>query len=180
MASLLYELPFGKGQRFGSTMGALPNAIVGGWQLSSIVSFQSGRATNVTGGRNSVAYQDGQRPSVNGQPIALSSDQRSLDRWFNTDAVVQPAAGVMGNIGRNAVIGPPQQSWDFSAHKAFRILENHSLTFRFEAFNFLNHPVFGRPNVGTGGGAAIPATFGQIRSTDAAMRQIQLGLKYVF
>ena len=180
VASVLYELPFGKGKQFGSGMGAIPNAVVGGWQLSSIVTFQSGRATNPTGGRNSVAYQDGQRPSASGQPIALSDSERNLDRWFNTNAVVQPAAGVMGNIGRNTVIGPAQQSWDFSAHKSFRILEGHSLTFRFEAFNVANHPVFGRPNAGTGTGAAIPATFGQIRGLDAAMRQIQFGLKYIF
>ena len=180
VASVLYELPFGKGRHFGSGMGALPDAIVGGWQVSSIISFQSGRATNVTGGRNSVAYQDGQRPSASGQPTALPADQQSLDRWFNTNAVLIPAAGVMGNIGRNVVIGPAQQSWDFSAHKAFRIMENHSLTFRFEAFNFLNHPIFGRPSTGVGSGSALPATFGQIRSTDASMRQIQLGLKYVF
>jgi len=180
VASLLYELPFGRGKRLGANMHAIPNAIIGGWQLSSIVTLQSGRATNVTGGRNSVAYQDGQRPSTNGQSITLSDDVRSLDRWFNTSAVVQPAAGVMGNIGRNVVIGPRQQSWDFSAHKAFRIIENHSLTFRFEAFNIANHPVFGRPSVGTGSGAAPPSTFGQIRGTDASMRQIQLGLKYIF
>ena len=161
-------------------MGAIPNAIIGGWQISSIVTFQSGRAGNVTGGRNSVAYQDGQRPSASGQSLSLPDSERSLDRWFNTNAVVMPAAGVMGNIGRNVIVGPSQQSWDFSAHKAFRIREGHTLTFRFEGFNIANHPVFGRPNTAVGSGSTIPATFGQIRGTDASMRQIQLGLKYVF
>lgn len=180
VTSILYELPFGKGKRFGSNLHAVPNAIVSGWQMSSIVTFQSGRVTNVTGGRNSVAYQDGQRPSATGLAIALPDSKRSLDRWFNTAAVAIPAAGVMGNIGRNVVIGPTQQSWDFSAHKAFRIMEGHSLTFRFEAFNMANHPVFGRPSTGVGNGSTLPAGFGQIRGTDASMRQIQLGLKYVF
>ena len=77
-------------------------------------------------------------------------------------------------------MGPAQQSWDFSAHKGFRILEGHSLTFRFEAFNVANHPVFGRPSTGVGTGSTLPTAFGQIRGTDASMRQIQLGLKYVF
>jgi hypothetical protein len=86
----------------------------------------------------------------------------------------------MGNIGRNVVFGPSQQSWDFSAHKAFRVMEGHNLTFRFEAFNFANHPVFGRPNTGVGTAAALSSTLGQIRGTDASMRQIQLGLKYTF
>jgi hypothetical protein len=59
-------------------------------------------------------------------------------------------------------------------------MEGHNLTFRFEAFNFANHPVFGRPNTGVGTAAALSSTLGQIRGTDASMRQIQLGLKYTF
>ena len=179
--SATYDLPFGKGKHFGSSMGAIPDIFVGGWQTGSILSLLSGRPTNVTGGRNSVAYQDGQRPGTNGQSITLPDNQRSLDRWFDTSTVFVPALGVMGNIGRNVVIGPNQQAWNFYAHKAFRIREGHSLTYRFEAFNFPNHPIFGRPNVGIGNNpAAIPATFGQVRSLDQPMRQIQMGLKYTF
>jgi hypothetical protein len=59
-------------------------------------------------------------------------------------------------------------------------VEGHSLTFRFEAFNFLNHPVFGTPGSTVGSGNTPPSNFGQIRSTATSMRQIQLGLKYVF
>jgi hypothetical protein len=115
--------------------------------------------------------------------------RRLFDHWHKLrfdDALVRrhyvviPAAGVMGNIGRNVVMGPGQQSWDFSAHKGFRIIEGHSLTFRFEAFNIANHPVFGRPSTGVETGSTLPTAFGQIRGTDASMRQIQLGLKYVF
>jgi hypothetical protein len=48
------------------------------------------------------------------------------------------------------------QVWDFSAHKAFRVLEGHSLTFRFETFNFANYPVFSRPAMGVGTGGYVP------------------------
>jgi hypothetical protein len=127
-----------------------------------------------------LAYTDGNRPNATGQPLELPDDQRSLDRWFNTAAVAIPAQGVIGNIGRNVGVGPAHQTWDFSAHKAFQIMEGHSLTFRFEAFNFANHPVFGTPASSVGTANTPPSGFGQIRGTAVSMRQIQLGLKYVF
>jgi hypothetical protein len=180
VASVLYELPFGRGKKFGADMHALPNAFLGGWQLGSIVALQSGRPFNFRGARNSLLYTDGNRPNATGASLQLPDGQRGLDRWFNTSAVVIPAQGVIGNIGRNAGVGPAHQTWDFSAHKIFPIVEGHSLTFRFEAFNFMNHPVFGTPAASVGSGATPPSNFGQIRGTAASMRQIQLGLKYTF
>jgi hypothetical protein len=180
VSSVLYELPFGRGKQFGAGMHAIPNAIVGGWQLSSILTLQSGRPFNFSGHRNSLSYVDGARPSATGQPLELPENERSLDRWFNTAAVVIPPQGVIGNLGRNVGVGPAQQTWDFSAHKAFRIMEGHTLTFRFEAFNFANHPVFSNPSSSVGTGNTPPANYGQIRGTAVDMRQIQLGLKYVF
>jgi hypothetical protein len=83
-------------------------------------------------------------------------------------------------LGRNVLLCPAEQNWDFAAHKTFQITEKNRLTFRFEAFNFPNHPFFGMPGVNIGSTpTAIPASFGQISST-TPMRQIQLGLKYSF
>jgi hypothetical protein len=178
VSSVIYELPFGKGRMFGSHWNALTNHVLGGWQVSSILTLQSGLPANVLGGRSSLAYLDGQRPNATGQPIGV--EDQNLNHWFNTAAVALPAQGVIGNIGRNVLRGPSQQYWDFSAHKAFRILEGHELTFRFEAFNFPNHPGFGRPGTNIGTTTAVPATFGVISSLQNNMRQIQLGLKYTF
>jgi hypothetical protein len=181
VTSLIYELPFGHGRSMGGNWNGFTNAVLGGWQVSSIITLQSGRRANFAGGRNSLQYLDGQRPSASGLPLELPSSERTLDRWFNTAAVVIPPQGVIGNIGRNVLVGPSQQSWDFSAHKQFRIVEGHTLTFRFEAFNFPNHPVFSRPGTNIGSNPSqIPNGFGQIRGTDTSMRQIQLGLKYAF
>jgi hypothetical protein len=145
------------------------------------MTLQSGRRANFTGGRNSLSYQDGTRPNATGQELYLPESERTLDRWFNTNAVAVPAQGEIGNIGRNVLVGPSQQSWDFSAHKQFLIAEGHTMTFRFEAFNFPNHPVFSRPGTGIGNNPSlIPQAFGQIRGTETSMRQIQLGLKYAF
>jgi hypothetical protein len=180
VGSVIWELPFGKGKRFGAGMGAVPNAIAGGWQITSAFAAQSGRPFSITGGRNSLSYQDGQRPSATGLAFALPEGERSLDRWFNLNAVAIPPLGVIGNIGRNVGLGPAAQTWDFATHKVFRIMEGHSLTFRVEIFNFANHPVFNTPSSGVGAGNTFPSTFGQIRGTAVDMRQIQLGLKYVF
>jgi hypothetical protein len=157
----------------------VPNGVLGGWQLSSIVTIQSGRAGNINtnfGGRNSLAYTDGERPNATGLPLNLPSGERTLDHWFNTAAVAVEAQGQIGNIGRNVFRGPGQQSWDLSLHKNIRIGEKHNVSFRAETFNFANHPVFARPGLNP----LTPSTWGQIRGTDSPMRQVQLGLKYTF
>jgi hypothetical protein len=71
--------------------------------------------------------------------------------------------------------GPGLVSWDFSAHKTFRPTEGHEIQFRLEAFNFPNRPNFGLPNP-----TFLNAAFGTIATTATTMREIQLGLKYVF
>jgi hypothetical protein len=86
-----------------------------------------------------------------------------------------------GTIPRNAFRGPFQQNWDLGLGKHFRLHENHSLDFRVDAFNVLNHPSFRQP-----GSVAIPlnqsvaTTFGQITSTVNPARLIQLGAQYSF
>ena len=178
VASVLYELPFGRGKPFGAGWGAVRNQILGGWQISSIITFQSGLVQNFSGARNSLTLQDGARPNATGQPLTL--DNPTTGKWFNTAAVVIPPQGVVGNVGRDVIRGPGQQYWDFATHKSFRVREGHSLTFRFEAFNFANHPAFGRPAASVGTTTTLPATFGTITSLQVPMRQIQLGLKYAF
>ena len=77
--------------------------------------------------------------------------------------------------GRNLLVTPGLQQWDFSATKNTRIRGRHSFEFRFEAFNFLNHPNYNTPSVDV----RTPATFGRITSA-RTMREMQIGLKYIF
>jgi hypothetical protein len=180
VASVLYELPFGRSKAFGSNWGVVPNGVLGGWEIESIITIQSGQWGNIIGGNAALLYTGGQRPNATGQPLNLPADQRSLNRWFNTAAIAIQPQGTIGNLGRNVLLCPAEQNWDFAAHKTFQITEKNRLTFRFEAFNFPNHPFFGMPGVNIGSTpTAIPASFGQISST-TPMRQIQLGLKYSF
>ena len=128
------------------------------------------------------------RPNSTGVSPYLSNPTPS--RWFNPAAYTEAAPGFFGNAGRNTVEGPGIFNIDFELHKQFKMPynEHHVLQFRFEAFNILNHPNWGMPNLNVLSGATFagqPGTnahqgFGVISSTQTNMRQIQLGLKYAF
>jgi hypothetical protein len=93
-----------------------------------------------------------------------------------TDSAGQLPPTGYGTVPRNAFRGPFQQSWDASVLKRFKVYERHTLEFRADFFNVLNHPVFGQPsfvNIGT-------SSFGQITSTVVPARLVQLGAQYAF
>ena len=89
-------------------------------------------------------------------------------------AVLQPL-GTWGNVGRNTVLGPGITNIDGSLIRNFRV-RSKTLQFRLEAFNVFNQPIWNDPNTSM----ANPALFGTINSTRKPMRELQLGLKYVF
>lgn len=180
VTSVLYELPFGKGKPLANRGGVI-NQVVGGWQLGSIITAQSGRPLNMQSGFDiSGTYKYGEvRLSATGQnPYAAN---QSANGWFNPAGFTLPNPGTFGNISRNRLIGPSTFSWDFSTLKNFPILEGKELQFRFEAFNFPNHPRLNDPTVSWGSrDPAKPGpNFGLIRSA-GAMRQLQFALKFVF
>ncbi len=175
VTSVLYELPFGKGRRFIS-QSRVAAAALGGWEVGSIFTLQSGFPQTVIAGpdqsNTGIGYD---RVNATGQYALLERGQRTVDRWFNTDAFVLQPFGTFGTAGRNTIITPGVIQWDFSAHKDFRVAEKHTLQFRFEAFNFPNHPNWGNPEP-----TRTSPSFGQIRSTRTNMRELQLALKYMF
>ena len=188
VASVLYELPFGAGKRF-ANQGGVANQVVGGWQLSSIWTTQSGLPMNLQSGYDAV-NQSGYgeiRPNATGQDPYLPSGQRSTAQWFNIAAFAPPAPGTYGNLSRNRLMGPTNTFWDLALLKNFRIREGHTLQFRFEGFNAANHVPLGLPNLNWGGNRATPTpSFGTITAPSGPgtnpnkMRQLQLALKYNF
>jgi hypothetical protein len=189
VSSVLYDLPFGKGRRF-LNHGLLSN-ILGGWELSSIVTASSGFPLTVVVGTDRSQTATGvnsDRPNLTGESYAVPSGQPGPRQWFNIGAFAMQPLGTYGNGGRNTVIGPGIVNWDFSTLKNFNFTESRYLQFRFEAFNFLNHPNWGDPdtiltnNRLDASGRAIPGTgsFGTITSTRVAMRQLQFSLKFIF
>jgi hypothetical protein len=174
VGSGLYDLPIGKGRRM-NIQNRLLDAVAGGWQLGSIVTWRAGFPVNPTAGQNRANTNIGNdRPDATGQSQSLSNP--NTDKWFNTSAFVLQPIYQFGNAGRNTVISPAGFSLDFSTHKVFRMpKEGHELQFRWEAFNALNHPVWGLPNA-----SLSSINFGRISSTNGTMRQMQFALKYVF
>lgn len=170
-ASWVWELP-------GASVGnKVARHLIGGWQFSGLVRAATGNPMKVISGvDNSLTAVGQDRPNVNGNPV-LSSDrstQERLLRYFNTSVFSANALGTFGNAGRNILIAPGLLSADTSLSKAFRLFEGHSLQFRAEAFNVLNHSNFGAPNV-----TFNTANFGRILSAGDS-RIIQLALKYRF
>jgi hypothetical protein len=174
VTSILYDLPVGKGRAMNVSNGFL-DAVIGGWQLGSIITVQSGFPLTVTNGAdtsNTGAFFD--RPNATGLNPQVSGV--TTENAFNTAAFVVQPRGTHGSSGRNALIGPSFIRWDFSTLKNFRIpLEGHQLQFRFEAFNFPNHPNWGNPDANIQSG-----NFGKIRGTRGDMRNLQMALRYTF
>jgi len=173
VASVLYELPFGEGKPFvQSGVGA---KVLGGWQLSTIINKSSGFPRTVFTGTDRSNTGGGQdRPDVTGQDPNLPGDQQTISHWFNTDAYVTQAAGTFGNAGRDTVIGPGIFRVDASIIRNFRFGAKY-LQFRFEAFNALNNPIWNDPNT-----TLSNPLYGTINSTRTPMRELQIGLKFVF
>jgi hypothetical protein len=174
VASGVYELPFGKGKPL-LNRGGIVGQIFGNWQLSSIVTIQSGGAFAVTeqGGSARVNTGSDQRPNRL-RDANLSSDQRSITHWFDTDAYVFAPMYTFGTEETRTVIMPGVATVDANLKKAFRIFERLSLEYRAEYFNALNRTNFNQP-----GNVLGTPSFGIISSAGPA-RVGQMSLKLVF
>jgi hypothetical protein len=186
-----YDLPVGKGKAVDVGNTAV-DTLVGGWQLSGQFTLQSGVPQNITiGGIDNASTGNAgyDRPVYTGVGSGFAPNP-TPSRWYDPASFIMASPGQFGNVGRNFLTTPHFRTLDFSVHKQFRMpySEHHLLQFRAEAFNVLNHPVWGAPSGNILAGAAFPGApsnaarsgFGVISTTAAAMRQIQLGLKYSF
>jgi hypothetical protein len=176
--SFLWDLPFGRDQRWMDSGGAL-DWVLGGWQIGGIVTLQDGFPFTVLCGPGNIQNGGGVcYPDPTGVDWRLSSDERTRTRYFNTEAFVdrnQPGPFRYGTVARNSLIGPGIVSVDLSANKRFRLQGSAFAELRIEIFNLPNHPIWNNP-----GNQLRTPNFGVITSTRLDSRQIQLGLKVVF
>jgi hypothetical protein len=178
VASYVWELPFGRGRRYGNGWSRGMDLALGGWQLTGIHVLQSGLALTATLGGSTVLNLGGERrarPNLVGDP-ELPSSERTLARWFNTDAFAafSPAPQAFGNAGVGIMRGPGVANFDFTLAKNFPLSDRRYVQFRTELFNAFNHANFGPPNI-----ARDSSGFGQILSA-ANARIIQFGVKLYF
>lgn len=178
--SVIYDLPFGKGKRFGSDWSGVENAILGDWQANIIEHVTSGFPLFIVDSANSSGvafYNDGN--SWN-RPDRICNGQVSnwtVQEYINPSCFAQPAPGELGNADRTPLSGPGFVNTDFSAVKSFPLplREGTLLQFRAEFFNIFNHPQFGVPGLDIGSPG-----FGQITNTVNNPRLIQFALKLTF
>jgi len=173
--SIIAALPFGQGHRYLSNASGLTEALLGNWQVNSIIRARSGLPLALSMSANQSGTALGNRPNqiCSGE---LPSDQQNENRWFDTAYFVAPAAGVFGDAPRTLDIsGPGLTNVDLSAFKTFRLGESPRLQFRIEVFNLFNTVQFASPGVSVGA-----TDFGRILSTIGPARQMQFALKFEF
>jgi hypothetical protein len=175
VGSFVYNLPFGKGEKFAGDASGVKNAIVGGWQVNGIATFQRGFPITIqaedAGGLNDSFGTN--RANLVGDPYP-SGFEKSVNEWFNTAAFAQPAEGRFGNIGRNTLRGPGINNLDLALFKNFELGKGSRLQFRFESFNAFNHTQFNAPVTNVS-----DPNFGRVVGSRPA-RINQLGLKLLF
>jgi len=183
-ASVLYELPFGKGKHYGGGWNGVENAVLGGWQVNLIEKAISGFPLFVVDTNNASGVNFQWNGTPLNRPNQICNPKLShptIGEWFNTSCLVAPPAGELGNASRAPVSGPRFVNTDFSAFKNFRIHEGFNLQFRAEFFNLFNHPQFGL----TGNGVFMqdtnsPSTFGAVNETVNNPRVVQFALRLDF
>jgi hypothetical protein len=173
ITSFVYDLPFGRGRAHGNGMHPVANAILGGWQVGGILFVRSGQPYSVTvsGDVANLGTTNYANRIANG---TLPSSERSIDRWFDTNAFAVPAQYTIGNAGRNILYGPGSKSMDVKVGKNWMLTEALRLEYRLEMFNFTNTANFGTPN-GTLNNAQVARI-----TTAADPRRVQMGMKLVF
>ena len=173
VSSILYELPFGAGKPH--LQGGVGGAILGGWQVSNILSLSSGfpRNPNTGADRANLGHTDQRPDPVSGQDP--NDGPKTIQQWFNTDAYVLQPAAEYGDAVRNGLLGPGIFNFDTSILRNFTLGGSKSLQLRLEAFNTFNQPVWNDPNT-----SVTSTQYGQITSTRKPMREVQLGIKFGF
>jgi hypothetical protein len=170
-----YELPFGKGRKFGSTWNRWMDWGLGGWEVSGMATLSAGMPLQVTQSGGNI-WNGSQRPNLIGDPRKSGRVQDLLTGWFNPAAFTQPPADVPGTAPRSLNYrGPKMSMFDAALLKSFRTVEGQRFEFRLEAQNAFNHPVFADPANSFGA-----SNFGQITGTKVGNRNVQLGFKYYF
>lgn len=200
-ASVLYDLPFGKGKHFGNKWTGATNTVLGNWQINVIERAESGFPLFVVDSAdesgvffmyNGLVVQrpnevgDPNKPGPEGGQTNCPAKIHTLKNWFNPCAFAKAAAGELGTAPRAPVYGPRYVNTDFSLIKDFPFRERMGVQFRAEFFNLFNHPHFFLPGIAATGEQDIntPTSFGVISQTinqtvnDARSIQFALRLRF--
>ncbi len=173
---ITYDLPFGRGRRFGGNMNKFANAIAGDWQINAILTLHGGFPLTIDASQdNSLTHNPNQLANCIAPSRVFGSRNIPTGgyQWFDPTAYADESPGNFGTCGVGTVRGPGLKTADLSLTKRFNVTEHQNLEFRAEAINFTNTVILQAPN------GTIGSTLGQI-NTSQGERNIQLALKYNF
>jgi hypothetical protein len=172
IASLVYQLPFGKGKQW---LGSAPRAaqlILGGWQASTITKLQSGSPLTFNAAYDNLGSGVTNRADVNCPTVKTFG---SVSKWFDTSCFSTPGPLQLGNSGVGKVRGPGYYNSDFSLSKSETIHEQMKIAVQIDAFNLSNTPHYSNPDTNLS-----DSNFGQIGGTNGTPRELQLGVHFTF
>ena len=187
-ATGVYDLPFGRGRRYGSNMNRLLDEAAGGWKLTGTAILYAGFPITL-GAPDTTSVQN--RASRPDQYRKLVVHNRTTSNWFGTDpsavpcltsgvdngncAYGTPAAEQFGSASNGSQRSPGYRQVDLTAGKVFAITESQNVEFRADFFNAFNLASYGYEDTNIG-----DTTFGQIKDTRSPARQIQFSAHYNF
>jgi hypothetical protein len=172
-ASIVYDLPFGRGKEFFGHSGSLADELIGNFRVSSVTQLYSGLPLQITD--TGCAAFAGSRPNVvrGISKVTPGSTTSKLSGYLNKNAFACPVSLQLGTAPRlnGDARGPGFNTTDISVSKGFAIGEAMKLELRFDARNAFNHTHFGTPNT-----SFNSAAFGQITAS-SNQRVGELGLR---
>lgn len=185
--NMVYPLPFGRGQRFGSGWNRLTDEILGGWQISGNAILHTGFPITITSPNHALVNNATARAN---QYRPLRVVHRTTQHWFGTDPSAKPCtgadngtcaygaelSGTFGTAHVNTERAPGYRLMDLSVFKSFQLWESHTLQFRADAFNAFNMASYATPS----SSSVTSTSFGRITSTLSPARQFQFSLHYNF
>lgn len=197
LGNVIYQLPFGRGRKYLRSTKGVVGALVSGWQVSTIVKWNTGDPLSILSGRGTFNRDD--RSASNTVDVAADLDRSGIQgltgirttangvyyidpnlapgSTSNPSSVIflNPKAGTIGSLGLSSIFGPRFFNVDFSALKRTRITERINVEFRAEVFNILNTVNFDNPETDINS-----PNFGRVTGIVGRPRLMQFGLRLNF
>jgi hypothetical protein len=153
--SAVWELPFGAGKRMMNS--GIGKAVLGGWQLNGLWTWESGLPLLFSASSTSLNAPGNSQWPEQVAPVQILGHEGPGQFWFTPTSFANPAAGTIGNVGRDILHGPNLFAINGSLFRRFNLTERFKLEFRAEVYNLSNTPEFDLPDTTLG-----DAAFGQI------------------
>ncbi|HUE84360.1 MAG TPA: hypothetical protein VMM84_19825, partial [Pyrinomonadaceae bacterium] len=183
-SSVIYELPFGPGKRFGSGSSGLISRLIGGWIATTALVWQSGVPFTVVSGTNTFSNRNSSRANYSGSnfnPSYENDPVNGVPFLFTPEERAQfslPGPGELGNTGRNQFRFSPQFNMDASLIKKIAITETKSAEFRVQTFNLTNTPYMGFPSSGLT--VLSGSTFSRDLTSGSFARVVEFAVRFTF